>query len=314
MRSSAAVVAVLLVARPVAADPPPRTVTLAVDDCVEADRAQLDRLVALELAAAIPGARLGEHGAALELGCDGDRVRIGWRGGHADFERVIDPGPPAARARTIALAAVELAVAGWLEHRPAPAPAPPRVAIRHEVRLVDVVLDEPARPRRWDSRVAVAGRVLAAGDLAATGATVAIARDRATAAGWGWSIEAGAARGEDDVALGAIRLDALTAAGAARLGVRAGPARLHAGAGARLSAVRFRGVPGPGASAGEVTGVAGGPLAAAGATACAGRLCLDGGVEAGWHALEVRAEIDGAPGRALAGAWWSAHLGAALRW
>jgi hypothetical protein len=90
--------------------------------------------------------------------------------------------------------------------------------------------------------------------------------------------------------------------------------RVHAGAGARVTAARFRGLAYPDATGAEVSGIAAGPRVEAGARVCGGALCLDAGVEAGWHVLEVRADVDGEAGRALAGSWWAARLGAGVRW
>ena len=271
------------------------TVALNVDACVPADRAQLDRLVALELAAAAPDAD-GE----LRLACDGERITIAWRASAGDaIDRVVDAGPETGRERTLAIAAVELAVAGG----EGPPPAP----------VVDTTAAVTPPPRRapWRTTLDAAVVLLASGDLSAPGGSLRLARERA---GWGFSLDLGQLHGRDAVELGDIELDATTAAAQQRTSTRVAGVRVHVAAGGRATHARFRGVADRGATSASVAGIAAGPLASVGAERCRGALCLGLAAEAGWHLATVHATVDGMDARALDGAWWLARAGIGVQW
>jgi hypothetical protein len=279
------------------------TVALAVDACVPADRAQLDRLVALELAAAAPDAD-GE----LRLACDGERITIAWRATAGDaIARVVDAGPETGRERTLAIAAVELAAAGG--ERPRAAAIVDENATEE---LVDVAAAAPA-PRRtpWRTTVDAAVVVLGSGDVSAPGGSLRLARDRA---GFGFTLELGQLHGRDAVDLGEIELDATTAAAQLRASTSIANLRLHVAAGGRATHARFRGVAARGATSSSIAGIAAGPLASVGAERCRGALCLEVAAEAGWHVSTVHATVDGMDARALDGAWWLARAGIGVQW
>jgi len=291
-------------------------VSLRVDPCVEVDVGAVERLFFLELGTSPPrpvASTATRPHAAVDVGCAGADIEV----------RVEDPltgkslarrmarGLRAGRERLIALAAVELLVASWIELEAAsdrtPDPALGK-ARRDAQQLVAGRLSHP----RWTtttSLIATAGR--AGVDHAGGGVRLERDTDR-----WGWSAEIAVWVGSQRVALGDVAAAAISGALAGHLSLGSGPIGFRAGAGARIAQVSLTGEPSPGsrATGDQVTGVAAGPFARAGAVWRAGRAALSLTVEAGYHLAGVRGTVDGAPATAVTGSWLAGQLGVGWVW
>jgi hypothetical protein len=157
------------------------SVRLTIPDCAETSGAQIQKLVALELASR-ENIRLEESDVALQasLRCDGERAVISVydpnRAEPLVLEMQLAQTRREARPRLLALAIAELIATSRLEHAPKPKPAPEQVEPPSEPP------EEPARvfsvwvgggvlsayePRSWVPTLA-AGAVISLGSLALT--------------------------------------------------------------------------------------------------------------------------------------------------
>jgi hypothetical protein len=302
----------LAAARPAGADPAVG-VTLSVDPCVAADAGGIERLFFLELGTTPARGRGARARADVAVGCAGDaiEVRVNDPLTGKMLSRRIDPGVAAGRERLIALAAVELLVASWIELSAADSTADDPALGRARADAERLVAGR-LRPRPWTTTASVIAGAGADG-LTQLGAGVRLDRDRPR---WGWSAELSGWTGARQVPLGTIAASGLGGAADLHLGWRRGPLLVRAGAGGRIGVVALDGdpAPGSGASADHVTGASAGPFARAGAALRAATLELSLAAEAGVHLAGVRGLVDGMPGASLVGAWLTGWAGVGWWW
>jgi len=301
-------------------------VSLSIDPCVDADREQVERLFRVELGTSMPGAAATEGtpgepttGTQVVLGCDGDLIAIRVEDAVTgkSLVRRIAPGPRTGRERLLALAAMELLVASWVELEATPEPvAPPAgsVARSSERRSARELVRKRLPRSHWSTTAVAIGGSSWTGGLR-HGGGVRVTRDHTSGLGWGADVVAETAH--EEVSLGEVTTTSLSGALTVHIGRRDGPVALRAAAGVRLWAVTMRGEPADGGAVigRELTGFAGGPMArlVAQLTTRVG-LTFALSLESGVHILEMRGTVDGHKGQTLEGAWLSARLGAGWTW
>ncbi len=216
------------------------SVVLDIQGCDAA--AEIVRIVELELEqpVAVPPAPVPNEaagGTRIAVACDASSasVRVTAAGESVARTVALADTAPGARARLIALAAVEL-----VSTRPKPAPAP---VVAQAPSLVPVTqIDagvEPVRARRGVHVAAFGGGVifdsntgfLGGGGLRLSGPGSPI----------GWIVDVGAHRGESDVPHGQVTLDLIDASAAVSIGHPAGPFDLALAGGIRGGMVRLAG-------------------------------------------------------------------------
>lgn len=296
-------------------------VSLSVDPCVDADSEQVERLFRVELGTSMSDAAAagGTAGTKVELACDKALISIRVEDAVTgkSLERRISPGPRTGRERLLALAAMELLVASWVELEATPepvAPAADSVVGKRERQSARKLVRSRLPQSRWSTTVIVVGGSSWTGGLR-YGGGLRVTRDHTS--GLGWSADMVAETARETASLGEVTTRSVSGALSAHASRRDGPVALRAAAGARLFAVSMRGEPDePDAVLGrELTGFAGGPMARLVAQIVpTGGLTFALSLEAGVHLLEVRGTVDGHKEESLEGAWLSGLLGAGWTW
>jgi hypothetical protein len=297
-------------------------VSLEIDPCVDADRELVRRLFRVELGTSLPEGAVSEGpaGTRVEVACAGALVELRVEDAVTgkSLVRRISPGARTGRERLLALAAMELLVASWIELEAMPEPV-----ARGADSTADTLARQAARqvvrkrlPKasRWTTTATAIGGSSWAGSFR-YGGGVRVCRDHA--GGYGWGADVIAETAVDDLSLGEVTTTSVSGALTAHLERRFGPVLARAAIGARIGAVSMRGDPEgrSGVLGSEVSGLAGGPMARLGAQLTpASGLTLALSVESGAHALEMRGTVDGREEQALDGAWLGGHLGVGWTW
>jgi hypothetical protein len=223
-----------------------------------------------------------------------------------------------ARPHLLALSIVELLAASWVElqsnPRPAQAPPPDAAAVATpEARGAALEIVTTRAPPRRAPRLVVGPVVQAstAGPMSWGGAATLGARlgDRL-----GWLVDVALQHGEQTFALGRVSADSASALGALTGVLARGGLTLQAGLGARAGRAWLSGMPASPAFGGALRGMWWGPAAVAGASVTlARRLVVEVGLETGYVALPVVAEVQGSTDTvAIDGLWIRGGLGVGI--
>lgn len=294
--------------------------SLVIDPCVDADRAEARRLVDIELGSWDPASeRVGSGVPAASVRCDDQgQVVI-----HVDdpltnksLERAVALAriAPKARTRALALSIVELLVASWTElEQPVVVPrsglSSDLAAEGHVRAALSPVQSAPPRPRLVLS--AVMALSPAQGDFgAAPAAGVRLTMDPARS--WTSFVDVRVSQREAPATRG--RIDWEAAAMMLGLGRRWDRGRLTLrGAGTLTAAAgRISGRPDDPAAVDGLRFAA--VMAGAGADASAswrlaGPVWVEVGIDAGWTIVPVTARVDGRDEAKLGGPWFAGRLG-----
>lgn len=321
-------------------------VTLRLDPCLALDAARVERLTAMEIGAL--GARLAaapdDDTSDLSVTCTaspaaGAELRVDDPVTGKSLLRIVDldVARPAARPRLLALALAELLFASWTELEIALQPDPPpqvllpggrplataaaRNAASQALRLrLPAAVRAEARPalQHTDaSTLRILGLFAGQGERGTgllLGGGVRVAGDYPHHLGF--SADALVLHGSAGFSSGDVSTDDFCTGAALLLHGRLGRFVLRGGAGGRLAAIRFVGVPRDarldrGAS---LIGPSAGPMAVlmAGA-ALSAHLALDVSLEGGYALLPVAGRIEGQRAVAFDGGWIAAQVGLGWR-
>jgi hypothetical protein len=290
-------------------------VSVRIDPCVGAAPAEVRRLFAQELAAALPAARLGsaEGGTQVGVRCAGAVVEIAvldpLTGKLVVRELDLGATPVRARPRVLAIAMAELLWATWAELAQPGAPRSGGAAAgARAVASADVRRRLEGHTATGRGEAVVTAEWGGPGPMWLAGARLSVAGRRV---GFAAGLVAGSAR--VDVAAGQVATSAvyIDAAGCGWLG--RGRIRVRWAVGARAGVVTMRGEPDRPSVRGEsVSGPAAGPLVRIGAEVRLGGLALSLGLESGVQLLSVAGTAQGMTVAAVDGPWLAAQ--GALGW
>lgn len=304
-------------------------VTLQIDECIDTDADSVRRILVIELGTSMPPSAPGPATAVtrVELTCQGEliEIRVHDPVTGKSLIRRISPGNRKGRERLLALAAMELVVASWIELEATPEPVAP---------AADTVVDARARRSakqvarqrlpspRWQTTAALLGNASWIGDIHA-GFGGRVIRDRSPRrpleAGWafGWAADVVAQSASSSVALGTITINSISAGGVVHLQRRLGAMRVRAGLGARVGAASITGKPNApdDAMGNQITGFTASPILRLSAQLGAARgLSVDVVAESGAHVLALRGLVDGQRESSLGGFWLGAQLAVGWTW
>ncbi len=315
---------VLVCALSVARADPSGGVSLRVDPCVAADPALVDQLFRVELRTSLADSDTADSlaGTRVEIGCADDLVEITVHDPITgkSLTRRISPGQPAGRERLLALAAMELLVASWVELATTPEPVVPGVdstapvTARQKARsAVRRRFPTLAQAPAWSTTVELLGAAQLGGELQ-LGGGARLVRDHRR--GFGWSVDVVATRGRASVTLGEVTLGSVGASAGFHATGQRGVWRWRAGGGGRMTLVQMAGDSERGDVLGRhLTGFAGGPLVRGELQVePVADLALGLAVESGYNLLAVRGQVDGAAGTSVDGPWLGLQLGGGWSW
>jgi len=294
-----------------------------VDPCVGVPAAAVRRDVAVELDALLVEARDSDalDTTSVSIGCADGLVRVSVEDplSGKQLVRRIDPARESTkgRARLLALAAVELVSASWLELRVGNAPstavdATASAAARQTAAAsVARIIDQPSWTPAWRVALLGAGRGFSSPFTRNYGAQLNLQRDLRR----GLAVEAGVSgeRGDAEVSLG--RVASLLGSSSLTVVVRSqlDGWGLEAGLGGRIGLVRLVGTPAtsePDAEGRRAVRPWGGPLLLLRPYIPIGdRVALFAGLETGLVTLPVAGLVDGLVDLALEGFWLTIGAG-----
>lgn len=304
-------------------------VALRVDPCVSADPVEVERLFRLELATSVPDAVAAEPGddvTVVELGCDGPFVELRVQDpvtGKSLTRRIDLASTTKGRERLLALAAMELLVASWIELEATPEPvvqpvtarAAPSARLRARTAARRQLPAPVGPPAAWLTTTSVVGAAVVGGPGFQRGGGVRVVRDRR--AGLGWSADVVAHTRTETVTLGTATVTTISASLGGHAHRSVGRWRVRAGLGARLGASTIAGDAGdrPDVEESQITGLTGGPLVRFGVELrVAGHAAVALDLESGWHLFELGGLVDGEREAAVDGGWASAQLALGWQW
>ena len=300
----------------------PGAVSLVVDPCVAVDAVLVTRLFQVELGSAL--APLGNDPAItrVELGCADELVELRVHDAVTgkSLTRRIAAGPATGRERLLALAAMELLVASWVELE-----ATPAATRRSADSTADNAVRDSARAMvRRRLPVITASRWTTTATLVATswrsglshwGGGARLVRDHVD--GYGWGVEIVATTASARLSLGSVTADAVGGAVAVHGQQRRGRWRGRGGGGLRLALVSMSGdSEGQAEVLGRhLTGFAGGPFARAELEVeLVADIAVAVALEAGFHLVAMRGLVDGGAEANLDGLWLAGSVYGGWTW
>jgi hypothetical protein len=322
MTSAVALMALLFVGAVEPAGLGPPGVSLEIDDCPALPRAEVARLLALEIGAPVLSPdQAGERTERVQVTCSGEAVLIAIadpaKGISLTRANVVPSANQDVFVRLVAIAISELVLAsrGELSFEKPPvaraelAPAPPPPAV-----------GPPASA--GSATLLVVGQALGpfAGVGVGWGGGLRLgwafgrpwAQGRAGRAGPALDLELGAARAAVDSTLGGVQVSLWSATLRGSLRFRRGRAWLDAGGGGRFGLAQIEGQPLDAtiARGSAIAGTWAGPVAYLGAGARFGHLVVAAGVEAGHVLRSVTGLLDEGTPVAVSGSWACGTLAA----
>ncbi len=272
--------------------------------CGGVDRAELRRLLAIELGSRLATKPLPQEGFTLRLECQTDTVTLVVAGGQGEQLRTLHASDAAGEvgARLISLSLVEMLHEA---ERPAAPARPPPVA------ETAPPVEAPRRDRARSMRLLALAQVLTPrldGSLSGFG----LAADYVASSPFSARLETAFSRSERRFELGTTQTELATVTLAGGYTGALGPVRPRVMAGFRLGSARISGERSelPGTRESSVSGPWGGPLVSAGlGFVFFETLAFELGGEAGYVSLPVVGEVEGEDAIALDGYWLAANVG-----
>lgn len=288
-----------------------------LDACVDADRAEVARIVDVEL-----GKGRSVHLPHVRAACAEGRIvlQIEDVDSGAKQSRTLDLGatPESGKARLLALAIAELVSSNATDRREgAGLEHPPWPKTAYVVGVSEDASSAPApierEPLSWRLVGVVAHRsVLADAGVASWGVGARLAF--VGASGLGGTFDLVGDRAVEDATLGSVTMQTLSTSAAASMTIGSKTLQASGAAGARVGLVDVTGSPKvAGAKGGSVLTTWGGPCASVGGTLRIGeRMLVELGAEVGWSLAPVSGKVDIGPDVSLRGAWVGAQLGGGI--
>ncbi|MCG8418874.1 MAG: hypothetical protein MJE77_13130 [Proteobacteria bacterium] len=305
----------------------PLGVALSIDPCITTDAEKVRRLLLIELGTSMPQnpPQPGTAVTTVELTCAGTliEIRVHDPVTGKSLIRRISPGNREGRERLLALAAMELVVASWIELEATPqsvAPAADTVvdikARKSARQLLRRRLPSRSRPPSpsWDSVAILLGDAVWTGDLHA-GVGVRVIRDSSGVIGWAADVIAQSS--SETVTLGRVTTNSIAGSATVHVLHRMGKLRLRGGVGARIGAVSMTGKPNSPmmATGGQITGFTSSPVLRLDAQYRAIHgFVIALAAEFGVHLLATRGLVDGTKQSVLAGPWLGGQIGIGWTW
>ncbi len=326
--------------------PPPRLdVSLHVATCVPVNAREVRSVFSIELRTSMPAASLRDVPGAsrIDVSCQGRlvvlRVRDAVTGKTLSRRIDVSRTPRRGRDRLVALAAMELLVASWVELETTGGTRLPGVdasasaQTRRSARAVASRHLSRAPRTPWRDTVVAFGAISGEDYGLASGGGVRWTRDYLRSGsdrlrGGGDRLRGGGDRGRGfsfdvlfdtarvTVPLGAVRVRTMQLSGAAH-GYRTWQSvRWRGAAGARLGVITMSGIASDPATtdADTVLGLSFGPLLRAGAERSLGPVVASVSAEVGYHLLDVGGLVNRVREVSVQGPWLTLQLGVGTRW
>jgi hypothetical protein len=304
------------------ADSGPLDVSLQVARCVPVDARKVRRVFAIELRTSIAGASLGARrgSSRIEVSCQGPLtvIRVNDPVTGKTLSRRVDlsASSQSGRERLVALAAVELLVASWveLETTGRRVPSVDERAPEAVRRSAKRVASKHLQRSEWSDSVFALGVVAAEDHGLAGGGGVRWVRDHGRRRGF--SVSALFDTAAVSVDLGTVRVRSARLAAAVHVHGRWRPLRWRLGGGGEVGVVTMSGRPSDPSTtdAYTVVGMSLGPLVRADAELPVKRLIAALSFESGYHSLGVGGLVDRMRQVGVRGPWMMIQLGVGMRW